>query len=96
LIKALNQAIDEFIDKGIDSANQHRRVIIIFTSLFDMPAGEESKLEKVIRKIHALSINLIIFGYEISKSISSDSQEESRFRDDRDQNESMFKDDQVT
>jgi hypothetical protein len=36
-----------------------------------MREDKKNDLEKVIMKIHALSINLIIFGYDISKSVPS-------------------------
>ena len=45
LIKALNQAIDEFIEDGIDTLHNNRRVIIIFTSLFYMPPDKQKELD---------------------------------------------------
>ena len=44
----------------------NKKVIIIFTSVFDLP--EPKEVDNIILLLHRLKISLIIFGYEIGLS----------------------------
>lgn len=70
LIKALDEAIEEFLKdiKNAEEAQQQKRkrVIVIFTSKFNIKHHNVEKVNKTIRKLHALKISLIIFGYQIN------------------------------
>lgn len=62
ILKAINIAIQEFVDKTTDKNSENRRIIVILTSKFEI---QNEGLDEMIRKLHALNINIIIFGYEL-------------------------------
>lgn len=76
VLKAIHVAIDEFANNGaiatkLDAPinnNENRRLIIIFTNHFDIDLEDEEVL-KIILKLHAFRINLMIFGYEIGTQV---------------------------
>ena len=82
IMKAMRTAIQEFMNNGatvqkLDStadSDENKRLIVIFTSLFEI--GEqvpEDKIKSLMLKLHALRINVIVFGYEmdIVKSVAT-------------------------
>ena len=71
MLKAIKEAIKEYIDMSEvtarqSSKNENKQVLIIFTSKFDMTDLEKKEeLNNIIMNIHALGINIIVFGYEL-------------------------------
>ena len=69
LLKALKEAISEFVDDSPDEKikiqNKNKRIICIFTSKFNLSNEESREVYKIVRTMHKLKINIVIFGYEI-------------------------------
>ena len=61
IVKAMNIAIQELVDKTTDMNSENRRIIVIFTSKFDL----DGDIDDLIKKLDHHKINIIIFGYEI-------------------------------
>ena len=70
-LKAMKEAIAEFVEASGGPAVQHeakdktKRVLCIFTSMFDLSQANKEELNQVIFNLNALKINVVIFGYEI-------------------------------
>ena len=73
LLKGIKEAISEFVERNggpqaqKDLAEMNTRVLVIFTSKFNLDKEFQNpeELNNVIFKLHALKIQIIIFGYEI-------------------------------
>lgn len=68
----MKEAINEFVDSsgGVEAqlgtaASGNTRVLVIFTSKFNLSDAEDSEINQVIFNLHALKINVVFFGYEI-------------------------------
>lgn len=69
----MNEAVNEFLEVDVDKSqskqnarqNNNIRVIVIFTSKFNLSTVDRNELTSLIFKLHVLKINVVIFGYEI-------------------------------
>ena len=68
LLKALDHAIDEFVDHDINGNSI--KIIMLLTSQFDFPS-DKKKLDLIIKKLHALKIHLVILGYDIGDTVDT-------------------------
>ena len=46
--------------------NKNKRVLVIFTSKFNLTNFSKEDLNQAIMNLHLLEINVIIFGYELA------------------------------
>ena len=91
LLKALKEVISEFVegnggpnDQLKNMKDRNTQVLLLFTSKFDLTRAfreTPDELDKVIFDMHALKINVIIFGYEIGLSRMEQASIKDRFND---------------
>lgn len=73
LVKALIEVVNEFVAAEKNKQSEMKaRYVLLFTSKFSIEEASRDEIRKLCFYLHSLSINLLIFGYEIGDSPKSE------------------------